>query len=176
MAIYYAAEIVLFAFIFYGVTLWIYDVIADRDPLRTYLWNIALIALVLLTEQVTTTTIHTREAIERSSRSSWGKIRLGYMIAFGLMSVKPALYLFYLVALVVSRISALEPTAFSSNIATYLSSIEGSLLLLVVFDKLVDVVKKDYTITAELTFLAARAFRSRPDSPPTPDETTDRPR
>jgi len=175
MAIYYAAQILLFAFVFYGVTIWIYDVLADRDPLRTYLWNIGLIALVLLIEQVTTSTIHTRKSIERSSRSWWGKIRLGYMIAFGLMSTKPALYLFYLVALVVSRISALEPTAFNSNFATYLNSIEGSLLLLVVFDKLVQVVKKDYAITAELTSLAARAFQSRPDSPPTPHETTDRP-
>lgn len=176
MAIYYAAEILLFAFVYFVLTIWIYDVVADRDPLRTYLWNIALIALVLLIEQVTTATIHTRKSIERSSRSRWGKIRLGYMIAFGLMSTKPALYLFYLVALVVSRISALEPTAFGSNLATYLSSIEGSLLLLVVFDKLVEVVKKDYTVTAQLTSFAARALRSRPDSPPTPDETTDRTR
>ncbi|UOE44149.1 hypothetical protein [Agromyces larvae] len=134
-----------------------------------------MIALVLLLEQILTARAYTRTSIERSGRSRWGKIRLGFLIVFGLMSTKPALYLFYLVALVLSRISALEPTAFSFNPSTYLGSIEGSLLLLVVFDKLVQVVRKDYAITARLTSLATRAFRSRPDSPPTPHETTDRP-
>ena len=158
MALYYAVSMLLFSLGFYGLTRLIYSRLANGDLLRTYLWSIAVIAIVVLMEQVLERVLYTPAAMDRAGRTWWAKIGIIWRLVTGLSSVKPALYLFYLVALVISRVSTLAPGLFDDYYSAYFSTIEGSLILLVVFDRFVGIVVKDYRNAARLTDAAMRSL------------------
>jgi len=114
----------------------------DGFALRTYIWNLVLITLVLLVD---------RRYLAKLKKSTEGKkttsrrYKLVHFISF-----KASLYLFYMFALALSRLLLLldfetlrwEVEALY-DFRSYLLSIEYGLILLVAADKFIDQFSKD---------------------------------
>ena len=121
----------------------IYRNIAGGSPLYAYGLNLLFIVTILLLEKridsimlsrnftITPQTKRRTVVIEKT-------LYLAHMVSF-----KTALYLFYLVILLVSRAAALEPDIISDYIRTYIHSIEYCVLLLIPFDKFLEQILKD---------------------------------
>jgi len=110
----------------------------DGFMLRTYIWNLVLIVLVLLTDRVYLSKLK-KNAEKRKAANK--KTRVLHFISF-----KASLYLFYMFALIASRLMLiLDPAemAVLYNFREYILSIEYGLILLVAADKFIDQFAKD---------------------------------
>jgi len=117
--------------------------------LRTYIWNLALITLVLFVDRVYLAKLK-RRADKRKEASVRASIKVR---ALHFVSFKASLYLFYMFALTVSRLMLLldigEVVA-DYSFRNYLLSIEYGLILLVAADKFIDQFIKDKKQMKEL--------------------------
>jgi len=111
---------------------------ADGFALRTYIWNLVLIALVLLVDKIYLANLkksaEKRKALNRKSK------------VLHFISFKASLYLFYMFALTASRLLLLLDVAQAGafyHFRSYLLSIEYGLILLVAADKFIDQFVKD---------------------------------
>lgn len=110
--------------------------------LRTYIWNLVLIILVLLIDRLYLNKLR-RKASEKDTAKNKAKV-------LHFVSFKASLYLFYIFALTTSRLLLLldfetlrwEVEALYS-FQSYLLSIEYGLILLVASDKFIDQFIKD---------------------------------
>ena len=114
----------------------------DGFALRTYIWNILLIIIVLFVDRRYLIKIK-RNAEKRGSHDK--KTKMLHFVSF-----KASLYLFYMFALVSSRLLLLLDleelrweTESVYNFRNYLLSIEYGLILLVAADKFIDQFIKD---------------------------------
>ena len=106
--------------------------------LRTYIWNLVLITLVLLIDRLYLAKLKKKVAKKETSRQ---KSKVLHFISF-----KASLYLFYMFALAASRLLLLLDFADAGmfyNFREYLLSIEYGLILLVAADKFIDQFIKD---------------------------------
>jgi len=110
----------------------------DGFALRIYIWNLALITLVLLIDRLYLAKLKKKTTKKETPRQ---KRKVLHFISF-----KAPLYLFYMFALTASRLMLLldfaEVGAFY-NFRIYLLSIEYGLILLVAADKFIDQFVKD---------------------------------
>jgi len=105
----------------------------DGFALRTYIWNLVMIMLVLLFD---------RKYLAKLKKKKSGAL---YFVSF-----KASLYLFYMFALIASRLMILidftelgRDAEVLYSFSTYLLSIEYGLILLVAADKFIDQFVKD---------------------------------
>jgi len=121
----------------------------DGFALRTYIWNLVLVTVVLLVDRLYLAKLK-RNAEKRESANR--KARILHFVSF-----KASLYLFYLFALTSSRLLLLldfealrwEVEALY-HFRSYLLSIEYGLILLVAADKFIDQFIKDKKQMVEL--------------------------
>jgi len=118
---------------------------AEGFALRTYIWNLALITIVLLIDRLYLFKLK-KNAEKRKSAGKKSKV-------LHFVSFKASLYLFYLFALTTSRLMLLldfgEIEA-DYSFRNYLLSIEYGLILLVAADKFIDQFIKDKKQMKEL--------------------------
>jgi len=106
--------------------------------LRTYIWNLVLITVVLLVDRIYLAKLK-KNAAKRKTKSK--KTRVLHFVSF-----KASLYLFYMFALTASRLILLldfPEVEADYSFRNYLLSIEYGLILLVAADKFIDQFIKD---------------------------------
>jgi len=118
---------------------------SEGFALRTYIWNLTLITLVLLVDRLYLSKLKTnaekKKALNRTSK------------VLHFVSFKASLYLFYLFALTTSRLMLLLDVGeieAAYSFRSYLLSIEYGLILLVAADKFIDQFIKDKKQMREL--------------------------
>ena len=111
----------------------IYERLAEGHRLTAYLYNIAFIAVILIFDKIAD------YLMEKDIRPIFA--RLLFVTHF--ISFKTALYLFYIVMLVVSRISILEPDMIDRHQTSFIYSVEYGVVLLIPLDKFVELLTKD---------------------------------
>jgi len=118
---------------------------AEGFALRTYIWNLILITLVLLIDRLYLRKLK-KNAAQRKAEGRKSK-------TMHFVSFKASLYLFYMFALVASRLMLLLDVgelAAEYSFRNYLLSIEYGLILLVAADKFIDQFVKDKKQMREL--------------------------
>ena len=118
---------------------------AEGFALRTYIWNLVLITLVLLIDRLYLAKLK-NNAEKRKAENRKSKV-------LHFVSFKASLYLFYLFALTVSRLMLLLDVGeieAAYSFRNYLLSIEYGLILLVAADKFIDQFIKDKKQMREL--------------------------
>ena len=118
---------------------------AEGFALRTYIWNLALITIVLLIDRLYLLKLK-KSAEKRKSANR--KYRVLHFVSF-----KASLYLFYMFALTASRLMLLLDVGeieAAYSFRNYLLSIEYGLILLVAADKFIDQFIKDKKQMREL--------------------------
>jgi hypothetical protein len=120
----------------------IYRLAAKEDVLLTYLLNIAAIILMLYIDGVA----H-RFAAKRANEIHRVYSRMGTALKavflLGQGFTRTAMYLFYIVVLVLSRIEALRPGIIPFELGDFFTSIEYGIILLFAFDTLKELFVKD---------------------------------
>jgi len=104
----------------------------DGFMLRTYIWNLVLITAVLLVDRQYIAKLKKRAAKRRASNV---KAKVMHFVSF-----KASLYLFYMFALIASRLMLLMEIGevnTADSFRSYLLSIEYGLILLVAADKFI---------------------------------------
>jgi len=115
---------------------------ADGFALRTYIWNLVLIVLVLIIDRLYLVKLK-KNAEKRAALSKKAKV-------LHFVSFKASLYLFYIFALAASRLLLLLGTEALYYFRSYLLSIEYGLILLVAADKFIGQFVKDKKQMREL--------------------------
>jgi len=118
---------------------------SDGFALRTYIWNLVLITLVLLVDRLYLTKL--KENAEKRKATN-RRFKILHFVSF-----KASLYLFYMFALTASRLMLLLDMGGAGatySFRNYLLSIEYGLILLVAADKFIDQFIKDKKQMKEL--------------------------
>jgi len=121
----------------------IYRGIANGVPLYAYGLNLLFIVTVLLLEKLLDSIMLSKGFTVTPQTKPYRVVMEKALYLAHMVSFKTALYLFYLVMLLVSRASALEPTIISDYVRTFIHSIEYCVLLLIPFDKFLEQITKD---------------------------------
>ena len=111
---------------------------SEGFALRTYIWNLGLIVLVLFVDRTYLS------KLRKNSAKRKGKAKKPKVLHF--VSFKASLYLFYMFALTASRLTLLLDLPIMEaeySFRNYLLSIEYGLILLVAADKFIDQFVKD---------------------------------
>jgi hypothetical protein len=121
---------------YYGISIFIYIEVANFDPVATTIWNLVAILVVLIIDKLTSTVLENwyQRLKESGRRPGLTKALLFWIDDVG---PKPALYLFYIVILIVSAIFAADPTnpLYTEFWQGYLLAARYGLLVLVAADK-----------------------------------------
>jgi hypothetical protein len=128
----------------YGIITYfvIYRLIAKEDMLLTYLLNIAAIVIMLFLDN----------AAHRFAAKKANEIRRVYagmgvvlkaVFLLGQGFTRTAMYMFYIVALVLSKIEALSPDLMPFELGDFFVSIEYGIILLFAFDTFRELLKTD---------------------------------
>jgi len=128
----------------YGIAVYfaIYRLIAQENIFLTYLLNIVLIIIVLYLDSVAHSFASRRKNDVREMYGIMNPVLKGiYLISQGFM--RTSMYMFYIVILVLSRIAILRPDLIPFGLSGFIHSIEYGIILLIVFDKLKDLLDKD---------------------------------
>jgi len=121
--------------------------------IRTYIWNLGLIALVLSIDRRYLAKLKKNAEKKRGASK---KVKVVHFISF-----KASLYIFYMFALIASRLMLLSDfaeTGMFYNFQSYLFSMEYGLILLVAADKFIDQFLKDKT---HMKQIAEKSFTSK---------------
>ena len=121
----------------YGLIVYfvIYRLIAGEDVFLTYLLKIALIILVLYIDALAHSFASKRIDDIRVMYAEMNAVsRAVYLLGQGFM--RTSMYVFYIVILILSRVSILRPDVFPFELGGFIHSIEYGIILLIVFDKL----------------------------------------
>jgi len=128
----------------YGLVVYfvIYRIIAREDVFLTYLFNIVLIILVLYLDTLAHGFASRRAKDIREMYASMGSVSKAiYLLGQGFM--RSSMYVFYIVVLVASRVAILRPEFIPLELRGFILSIEYGIILLIVFDKLKELLVKD---------------------------------
>ena len=140
----YVLESVVLAWIFGIFSFYvIYRRIAGEVPLYAYLWNLAFIVLLLLVEKFEDSFMLSKRFAITQQTEPYKVVLARVLYITHIVSFKTALYLYYVVILLVSRAAVLEPTIISDYLRSYIHSIEYCVLLLIPFDKFLEQIVKD---------------------------------
>jgi undecaprenyl pyrophosphate phosphatase UppP len=111
----------------------IYRVLAGENMLYSYLWNIGAIVLLLVADKYVNDTLLSKEFIITPKNYFFA----GLAHTLNFISFRTALYLFYIIVLIFSRVAILSPDLLNEDIQNFVLSVEYCLILLVVFDKFI---------------------------------------
>jgi len=128
----------------YGLIVYfvIYRIIAQEDVFLTYLLNIALIILVLVLDTIAHGFAARRVSDIREMYAGMGAVSKSiYLLSQGFM--RTSMYMFYIVVLVLSRVAILRPEFMPLELRDFVHSIEYGIILLIIFDKLKDLLAAD---------------------------------
>jgi len=117
----------------------------DGYALRTYIWNLVLIVIVLIVDKVYIAKLR-KNAANKQTTAKPSKV-------LHFISFKASLYLFYIFAVTASRLMLLLDIAETDalfNFRIYILSIEYGLILLVAADKFIDQFVKDKKLMKEV--------------------------
>jgi hypothetical protein len=148
----YGLEAII-ATIIYGLFSYfvVFRILANEVMLYAYIWNIIFMLLFLGLERAPDLIVLSKGFSESKISRKLTKLLWLKLYLIDYISFKTTLYLFYLFILIMARISILDPSLFSDNIRDFLFSIEYCLILLIVFDKLIDQVFKDEKRAKKIT-------------------------
>ena len=135
---------VIFA-IMYGIVAYfvIYRLIAKGDIFLTYLLNMVYICLVLWLDNKAHKYAERRnDDIKNALYVHMGPAsRAMFMLTQGFYLT--AMYIFYIVMLILSQVTMIKPDLFPSELGSFFTSLEYGLILVVVFDRLNELLKTD---------------------------------
>ena len=136
----------IFTAVVYGLIAYhlIYVRLAGGRPLIAYAYNIALVVVMLVLDKLASYYMEDCGADFFSKKH--GRARKFFaraLFAMHFVSFKTSLYLFYIVMLVVSRVSLLQYGIISPYLYTFIRSVEYGVLLLIPLDKFMDLVTMD---------------------------------
>ena len=120
----------------------IYGWLANGHLLTAYILNIAFIAIILVLDKAADH-LMTKDEFLTEGRSRLRNIFARILFVTHLVSFKTALYLFYIVMLIVSRISILEPELIDIYHRGFINTVEYGIVLLIPLDKFVELMTKD---------------------------------
>lgn len=128
----------------YGVITYfvIYRLIAKEDVFLTYLLNIVAIILMLFVDSVAHRFAEKKAHDIRKVYAGMGKV-LRAVFLLGQGFTRSAMYLFYLVVLVLSRMEEMKPGIMPLRLGGFFASIEYGILLLFAFDTLKELLVTD---------------------------------
>lgn len=113
----------------------IYRLIAREDVLLTYLLNIITIILMLHIDNIAHRFAARRADDIRTAYAEMGiLLRIAFLLGQGF--IRTAMYIFYIVALVLSRMEILRPDLMPFELGSFFTSIEYGIILLFAFDTL----------------------------------------
>ena len=142
--IFYILESVVVAFLFGLLSFFvIYRSIAGGIPLLAYSLNLVFIVGILLLEKVIDSVMLSKNFTITPQTKPYRALMEKALYLTHMVSFKTALYLYYLIILLVSRAATLEPTIISDYLRTYIHSVEYCVLLLIPFDKFLEQILKD---------------------------------
>ena len=128
----------------YGVLTYfvVYRLIAGEDAFITYLVNILLIIVMLTCDRLARRFAEKRESDIRTMYAEMGVIsKAVYQFSQGF--IRTSLYMFYIVALILSGVNSLKPALMPYDLGNFFSSIEYGVILLFAFDTLIGLLEKD---------------------------------
>jgi len=128
----------------YGVITYfvIYRLIARGDVFLTYLLNIAAIIIMLYLDGVAHRFAARRAHDIRQAYADMGVfLRAAFLLGLGF--TRTGMYIFYIMALVLSRIQILRPDLMPLELGDFFISIEYGIILLFAFDTLKGLFVKD---------------------------------
>jgi len=120
----------------------IYERLAFGHPVIAYIMNLLFIIVILMLDIWVHRKMDRKEflAADRSKLHDF----LGKMLFYcHFVSFKTGLYLFYLIMLIASRTSTLEPSLLDPYMRTFIYSVEYGILLLLPMDKFLEQLYKD---------------------------------
>ena len=117
----------------------VYLQLAGGSMLRAYLYNAAMIIIVLALDKAVQNYMLSEKFIVTRENRTFAR----YMLFDNLVSYKTVLYLFYTFILIASRVSIMQPELVSESFRGFVLSIEYCLILVVAFDKFIDHLTKD---------------------------------
>ena len=117
----------------------IYRGLASENMLYSYLWNILFIIVLIGVDKFVNDILLSKEFV--ITKKNYIIAVIIHAISF--ISFKTSLYLFYIFVLIISRVSILAPGSIPSEFQSFVLSVEYCLILLVVFDKLLQFLSKD---------------------------------
>jgi len=120
----------------------IYGMFANGRPLVAYIYNIFFIIAMLLMDMLANHYLSKEDFVE-ANHSKLHNFFSKLLFFSHFVSFKTSLYLFYVVMLVVSRISILETDIINPYLRTFIYSVEYGVLLLVPLDKFIDLLIRD---------------------------------
>ena len=124
----------------YGVLLWyICTWLAKYSMVYAYLGNIVMIILGLLLDEIIPATYRSRKFTEqlKQEKNLKENLRIIRLQLDNFISFKTALYLFYILILVIAQIREFAPDLITGNLRNFILATEYSILLLVAFDALI---------------------------------------
>ena len=134
--LHYMANMTSLALSYFGLSVVVFDVIAERDPLITYVGNLVTILLMLAVNEWALRFSHRPH---RKPRRRWTRMLVWFFIADEDTSLKPGLYFFYIAVLITGRIAAYTPDWHLSEAGhRYLDIMSVTFLLMVALDKFID--------------------------------------
>ena len=131
--------------------------------LLSYLWNIGAIVLLLIIDKYTDDKLLSKDFVV--TQKNYFVAALVHTLHF--ISFHTALYLFYIIVLIASRIAILSPDLLPENIQNFVLSVEYCLILLVVFDRFIAYLMSDSERVQRISkkFLSVTAHvKNRADS------------
>ena len=120
----------------------IYEWLADGHRLLAYVYNIAFIAFVLLFDKYANH-VMSKDGFLTKERTKFKHFLAQVLFATHFVSFKTALYLFYIVMLIFSRVSMLEPDLIDRHHLSFIYSVEYGVILLIPLDKFLELLTKD---------------------------------
>ncbi|MCL2616818.1 MAG: hypothetical protein FWD96_04150 [Defluviitaleaceae bacterium] len=120
----------------------IYGGLASGNRLIAYMYNIVFIAIILILDKVADHIMQSDDFLTRD-HGRWKNLLARTLFATHMVSFKTALYLFYIVMLVLSRASFLEPDLIDRYQLSFIYSVEYGVLLLIPLDKFMELLTKD---------------------------------
>jgi len=120
----------------------IYERLAGGHRLTAYICNIVFIAFILVYDKVADF-LMAKDGYLAKERTAIGHFFARMLFATHFISFKTALYLFYIIMLIVSRISILEPDLIDRYQTGFIYSVEYGVVLLIPLDKFLELLTKD---------------------------------
>jgi hypothetical protein len=121
----------------------IYRLIARGDVFLTYVFNVVYIILILSLDYAAHKFAERKsDVIKNVVYNEMGAVsRFLFMFTQG--SNLTAIYIFYITILILSQVTIFRPDLFPHELGNFFTSLEYGIILLVVFDRLKDLVKLD---------------------------------
>jgi|GEM_PF-542994 len=143
----------------------IYRGFAQENALLTYFLNLVFIVIGLILDHISMKYAYSKNPYltEDSIKQMSALTKILYQSA--LISFRTSLYAFYMIALILSRVTILEPNLIPFQLGNFLTSVEYGLILLIAADKLQEQLIKDEKriekISFKLTMRKSKKKRSR---------------